>query len=359
MLGLDLLLIIPAGIPPHKALPDGIPEAGQRLTMTITAFAEAPNTVVSDIEINETSPNYTIDTIREIRRDHPDAEFFLLTGTDMFLSLETWRESEVLLNTVTPAVFSRNTGDGDRIKEYSLILKKRYGSNVRVVETEVVEISSSQVRQMLPLRKGAGYIADTNYSYIIKHRLYGAKPDWDWLRGKAHLMLNPARIPHVDGCETEVVKLACRWGVDIDDAREAAILHDITKRLTPEENLELLEAYGACTGQIGFAGEKLLHAKTGALLAKEEFGTSAAVSDAILWHTTGKPCMSGLEKVLYLADYIEPTRTFPGVEMLRELAYTDIDKAMMTGLEMSVSDITARGIIPDRTTIDALEYLKN
>ena len=68
--------------------------------------------------------------------------------------------------------------------------------------------------------------------------------------------------------------------------------------------------------------------------------------------------MSVLEKVLYIADYIEQTRDFKGVKRLRDLASSDLDEAMIAGLELSITDITGRGIIPDRTTIDALEYLK-
>lgn len=77
---------------------------------------------------------------------------------------------------------------------------------------------------------------------------------------------------------------------------------------------------------------KLLHAKTGAALARDLFGVSDEIYEAIRWHTTGKPDMRTLEKIIYLADYIEPTRDFPGLDRLRELAYEDLDKAMALGL---------------------------
>jgi nicotinate-nucleotide adenylyltransferase len=275
----------------------------------------------------------------------------------MFLSIESWRDSKTLMKTITPVVFPRKSDDLGPIAGYSLILKETYGSDTHVIQTEVVEISSSELRELLPKRGGVGYIADTNYSYIIKHRLYGAKPDWDWLRKRAFAMLDPARIPHVEGCELESLKLATRWGADPDETREAAILHDITKRLSPEENIRILEDNGETVGELEFAGEKLLHARTGAVLAKTEFGASKAVADAINWHTTGKAGMSVLEKILYIADYIEPTRDLDGIGLLRETAYEDIDRAVIMGLQMSIDDMTARGIVPNHSTFDALRAL--
>jgi nicotinate-nucleotide adenylyltransferase len=103
----------------------------------------------------------------------------------------------------------------------------------------------------------------------------------------------------------------------------------------------------------------LLHSKTGAEIAKVEFGMSDAVYDAIKWHTTGKADMTLLEKIVYMADYIEPNRDFEGVEQLRSLAYTDLDKALFKGLEMSIEDMKARGIVPHWRSQAAIDYLLN
>ena len=105
--------------------------------------------------------------------------------------------------------------------------------------------------------------------------------------------------------------------------------------------------------------EKLLHAKTGAALAREMFGISDRVYEAIRWHTTGKPDMNLLEKIVYMADYIEPNRDFEGVEKLRELSYENLDEALTLGLEMSLEDIRSYGIEPFRDTVEAYEWYKN
>ena len=146
------------------------------------------------------------------------------------------------------------------------------------------------------------------------------------------------------------------YGADLNEAREAAILHDITKRFSAEQHHEVFNRNGRALRSAGNANEKLYHAETGALFAREEFGISNEVFNAIFFHTTGKPNMTLLEKIIYIADYIEPTRNFEGVDALRRLAYTDIDKAMIMGLKMSIDDMERRGIVPEKTSSEALDF---
>jgi nicotinate-nucleotide adenylyltransferase len=104
---------------------------------------------------------------------------------------------------------------------------------------------------------------------------------------------------------------------------------------------------------------KLLHAKTGAALARALYGASDDVHDAIAWHTTGRADMKPLEKIMYLADYIEPTRVFEHLKELRSLAYAiSAHAAVAQGLQMSISDLRARGIVPHERTEQALSWLK-
>ncbi|MDR2572432.1 MAG: nicotinate (nicotinamide) nucleotide adenylyltransferase [Oscillospiraceae bacterium] len=327
---LDLVIVIPTGIPPHKKLPFGTPSPEMRFEMTKSAFGNTALFKVSDIEIYSNESNYTIDTVTILKREYTDARFFLLVGDDMFNSLDSWKESKTLLKTVTPILLSRS----------------------------VINISSSKLREMLPLRKGREFINEENYSHIIKHRLYGAKPDWEWLRESAHSMLNPLRIPHVKACEVEALRLAERWDVDPDDAREAAILHDITKKLDFNENMCIIAKRGIFVGELGPGEEKLLHSISASVLAQSVFGVSDTVADAIRWHTTGRAKMTMLEKLIYLADYIESTRDFPEVAILRKAAYENIDDALIMGLEMTVSDLRLRDITPNIATLDALNDLK-
>jgi len=326
---IDMLIVIPTGISPHKELPDDSPNTEARFIMTQNAFSSSKVISVSDMEINSSKNNYTIDTVRTVMQDYPNCEILLLVGTDMYNTLDSWKNSDELLNAVTPVLLSR----------------------------DVIKISSSEIRKMLPLREGREHLAESNYAYIIKNRLYNAKPDWTWLRNKAFSMLSPLRIPHVYACEVEAVKLAERWDVNSDDAQEAAILHDITKKLDFSQNMCIIAEHDVTLNELGNHGEKLLHSITGALLAQSEFGVSDTVADAIRWHTTGRPNMSMLEKVIYIADYIESTRDFPGVDLLRKAAYESIDDAMIIGLKMTINDLKSRGISPDSSTFEALDDL--
>ena len=179
------------------------------------------------------------------------------------------------------------------------------------------------------------------------------------LRDKAYRLLSEKRIPHVAGCEEEAVRMAERWGGESSLAAAAGILHDCTKKLAYEEQLQLIRKYDILCGDDLLNSPKLLHAVTGAAVAKHEFAMPEAVVSAIRWHTTGKAGMTLLEKIIYLADYIEPTRCFDGLDELRSLAYEDIDAAMALGLKMSVADVTARGNVPHSDSLAAYDYFLN
>lgn len=356
-LGLDLLLVIPAGIPPHKNLPDGSPSPSERLEMTVLAFQEMESVNVSDMEIIRDGKSFTVDTINAVQREYPDGEIYLLMGPDMLDIIEIWKNYNWIMENVTLAVFSRGTHEEIKIAETTVRLKKKYHVDIVIVRNEPVEISSSELRELLKNREGIEYIAEKVYSYINKNHLYGVKPSFKWLRQQAYAMLKPSRISHVAGCEEEAVRLARRWNADEDEAREAAILHDITKKLDLGDQLILCEKYGIMTDNVEKEERKLLHAKTGAAIAKEEFGMSEDVFNAILYHTTGRPDMTTLEKVIYLADYIEPNRDFEGLKALRHVAYENLDQAIIIGLQMSINDMKSRGIIPHWRTVEAIQSL--
>lgn len=179
------------------------------------------------------------------------------------------------------------------------------------------------------------------------------------IRDRAVDYLDPQRIPHVLGCEKEAVKLAERWAEDTYDAALAGILHDCTKRLSYKDQLKIIKESGTECDSDLLGQPKLLHAVTGALIARRDFGVTSKIFDGIRWHTTGRPAMTLFEKIIYLADYIEETRNFKGVDKLRELAYKDIDEAMLLGLEMSIDSIRSHGIEPYIDSFRAYEYYRN
>ena len=354
----DRVLVIPASIPPHKELAAGSPDAEKRLELTRLAFKELPYAEVTDMELTRTGKSYTSDTVAELLRKYPDAELMLAMGTDMFLSFETWHEYRYLIDNVTMLVFARREGEDEKIFKYGEYLESKYGAKINYIMHDPLPISSSEIRRLLPRRLGRELLPGVVFARIVKNGDYAAKPDFPWLREQSYAYLSPKRIPHVQGCAWEAVRLAQRWGESEEDAAEAGILHDITKKLVLSEQLILSEKYGIINDTYETANVKLLHAKTGAALARDLFNISDRVYSAIRWHTTGKPDMTLLEKIIYMADYIEPNRDFPGVDKLRKLAYEDLDAAMVLGLKMSLEDIRSYGAEPYEVTVSAYEWYK-
>ncbi len=139
----------------------------------------------------------------------------------------------------------------------------------------------------------------------------------------------PGRAAHIFGCEKTAAKLARCWGVDEEKARFAALLHDITKQYSQIEQLNFVQKYGILIDETFNQFPALSHAVTGAAVARAEYGADEDVVNAVRYHTTGRPGMTKLEKILYLADYIEPTRNFDGLEETRKLAYQNLDAAVL------------------------------
>ena len=365
-LGLDKLLLIPAAIPPHKALPSDTPAPEHRLAM-VEKWADGmgAGVEVSALELEREGKSYTSDTLRAIRQTYPDAELWLLMGTDMFLTLHLWHEPEVILSLAGICAFGRTEQDGEALfapqREH---LQKDFDAKITTITLPgLVDISSTRLREQLENGGGGQYLLPSVYGYILMHRLYGTKADLknldlNQLRACSYSMMRAKRIPHVMGVEEEAVKLAQRWGPDPELARRAGILHDCTKYYELPEQLDICEEYGVRLDALEQKAVKLLHSKTGACIARGVFGQPDAVYDAIFWHTTGKADMTTLEKVLYIADYMEPNRDFDGVERLRHLAYTDLDKAMLLGVEMTIQEMQQRQVPIHTNTLQARDWLR-
>lgn len=165
--------------------------------------------------------------------------------------------------------------------------------------------------------------------------------------------LHGYRYEHTLGCERAARLLAQRFGGDAEKAAFAAILHDITKHLSKEEQLNLCDKYGIIPCNVEKSEPKMLHGKTAAAIALDEYGAPQDVCAAIACHTTGKAGMTLLDKILYLADYIEDTRDFPGVDKARELAKNDIDAALLYCYDQTLCDLIGRGKLIHSDTIGA------
>lgn len=349
----DRFLIIPTNIPPHKDMAQDSPEKEERLNLCRLAFEEIPGAEVSELEMNREGRSYSADTVEQLRRRYPEDIFYLVVGSDMFLSFCTWYKFQYLLENCVLAVLSREEDDLPELEHFQAKLAENYGGKSLLLPHDPLPMSSGEIRQRLRRGLGADMLPEKVYAEIIRRRCYEAQPELTWLRSQVAPMLSSQRMAHTAGCEQEAVQLARRWGENPESAAVAGILHDITKNLGYDEQLILCEKYGIILDIAEKENPKLLHAITGAAKARELFGVPDAVYEAIRWHTTGKPDMTTLEKIIYLADYIEPTRDFEGLEKLRSLAYEDLDRAMALGLEMSLEEIRRQNVEPHRASLEA------
>ena len=360
-LRLSKLLLIPSGTSPHKILPPHSPTPQQRLEMLQLAAGE--NMEVSDLEIARGGISYTYMTVDQLKEIYPQQELVLLMGTDMFLSFLTWKEPERIIGKASLGVFYRGESrEAEQILQQKKVMEAM-GATVYLVENPVTHISSTQIRRMLTFHCGSEFLPDGVETYIRTNGLYNTGEDlrnlpMDKLEQVVVSLLKPNRVAHVLGCRDTAAELARRWGADETDAARAGLLHDITKALDGPLQLTLCRDYGMVLDGFFENNPKTLHALTGSLVAERIFGENKAVVDAIASHTTGKPNMNLLEKIIYVADYMEPNRDFPGVETLRHMAYTDLDQALKLGLTMTLDLLKEQGREISPESAQALAYLE-
>ena len=361
-LELSRLILIPDRIAPHKEIPAGSPTPEQRLEMLRIAAGNTPGMEVSDIELKREGPSYSYVTVQQMKQQYSEAELILLMGTDMFLSFQNWKHPEKILENASLGVFYR----GDKGEQAAIEAKKaemeRAGAKIYLVKNDVVNISSTQMRRLLAFRCAGELLPEGVLDYIREHHLYNTRAPWknlpmDELEAVVISLLKHNRIAHVLGCRDTAVELAKRWGADVTDAARAGILHDITKAIDGPLQLTLCDAYGKILSDFSKRYPKTLHALTGSLVAERIFGENEAVVSAIEHHTTGKADMNLLETIIYVADYMEPNRDFPGVEKLRELAFTDIRAALKLGLEMTLEHLNRQGNEVSPESREALAWL--
>ncbi len=363
-LKLDKLLMIPDKIAPHKQLPEGSATAEQRMEMLCLGVEGIGGIEVSDLALKRQDTSYTYETVAQLRKEYPDARLYLLMGSDMLPKFTDWREAETILQNAALAVFHRG---GKTEKDEMLRSKEKIeamGGEVILLDNPIRDISSTQLRRMLVFRCASEFIPPNVEEYIFKNGIYGTAEDYsnlpiEKLEQVVVSLLKPSRVKHVLGCRQTAVELARLYGVNETDAARAALLHDITKALDGPLQLTLCRSYGTILDDFSAKNPKTLHALTGSLVAGRIFGENKAVVDAICCHTTGKADMNLLEKIIYVADYMEPNREFPGVEKLRELAYNDITQALELGLEMTLAMLNEQGRDISPESREALLYLKN
>lgn len=175
----------------------------------------------------------------------------------------------------------------------------------------------------------------------------------EWVEAR----IKPKRFQHTLGVEETAVQLARIYGVNPYEASIAALLHDNAKNLSNEELYRICQTYYP---QYNLTQEysSVFHAFAGAITAKRRYSElSNDVINAICFHTTGRPNMSTLEKIIYAADYAEPGREpFPGLELIREYLFNDLDDGIRHMLQQTVDYVKMKNKKIHPLTITTLDY---
>jgi predicted HD superfamily hydrolase involved in NAD metabolism len=174
---------------------------------------------------------------------------------------------------------------------------------------------------------------------------------------KLKAVLDPERFEHSLRVEKTAVKLARKYGVSVKKASQAALLHDYARKFKGEKLLQAAKKFKLKIDAISEFEPKLLHAELGSLLVKRDFGiTSSAILKAIKKHTIGSPRMNKLEEIIYLADHIEEGRDFAGVKKIRELAFKDMDKAIIASTAKMLSFLIKKELPLHSGTVQTRNY---
>ena len=177
-LKLDKLLLMPAAVPPHKALPENTPSQEHRLAM-VEKLADAmdlPGVVeVSTLELEREGKSYTSETLEELRRRYPKAELWLLMGTDMFLTLHLWHDAKTILRLAKICAFGRTEQDGEAVfaPQREFLTREYHADVVTITLPGLIDVSSTQLRELLVRGKGREYLLPSVYGYILMNHLYG------------------------------------------------------------------------------------------------------------------------------------------------------------------------------------------
>ncbi|MGN0355643.1 MAG: bis(5'-nucleosyl)-tetraphosphatase (symmetrical) YqeK [Muricoprocola sp.] len=169
------------------------------------------------------------------------------------------------------------------------------------------------------------------------------------------------RYEHTEGVMYTAAALAMKYGEDVEKALVAGLLHDCAKCIPDSKKIKICKKHHIEVTELELNNPFLLHAKLGAFLAKDKYDIEdQEILDAIACHTTGKPAMTLLDKIIYISDYIEPMRSkAPNLADVRRLAFEDIDVTLFKILSDTLEYLKNSSKTMDCMTLKTYEYYKN
>ena len=343
-------LFIPAGEPPNK-IGRQKTDKEHRFNMVLSSICMYPAYDVSRMEIDRPGASYTVDTIEALKEICLDnAKIFLCIGADAFFEILTWKDTTRLLRICELIVISR-PGLPDTVA-FAKRLMKENSCKIHHLDIPQLEISSKLLREKITNGQNVScFMPSEAEEYARKFHLYTHEDSeltparFEVVKAKIKRILSAARFLHTLGTIEESERLAVHYGADVNKARWAALLHDCAKEYSARKKQRLCEMWNIPLDEILVSNIDLTHSLLSSESARRDYNVhDEEILNAIRYHTTGNKNMSLLDKIIYLADFIDPYREdYPPLKKMREYAYKNIDKALLIGHKYTIHDLKERG----------------
>lgn len=332
VLGLDFVIMLTDGNPPHKNGGE-LPDAKLRHIMLKKAIKGKSKLIACDFEVKRSEYSYTATTLEFFKRIYPEDKLYFIMGGDSLDYFQDWYKPERIAELAALAVYGRG-------KEHNYrYIEEKYGAEIVRLDGEFFDISSTELRNMPLDMKGS--VPDSVYDFIQKYKLYlPMRSDMEILSE----LLNEKRLVHSIGVAKTAKALAEKYGEDSETAERAGLLHDAAKFIPHEKALAMCDELEADIDPIERTIAPLVHPKLGAELVKCLFGIQEGkITSAIRCHTVGKPNMSLLDKIIFVADMCEEGRSFPGADEIRKEAFENLDSAVLMCVNKTIEFNHSKG----------------
>lgn len=356
---LDEIWIMPNGKPPHKDITSIEAETAHRVEMIKLAISQEERFVLQTYEVDNKEVNYSYKTMEHFKQIYPEYEFYFIIGADSLFCLEQWGHPERLLKTCIMLAAYRDGKNTTEMEEQIAYLTQKFDADIRLLNMPNVDIASRNIRRQLQMGLSVdGKIPKSVSNYITDKKLYSL--DLIEMCEKVKSQQTEKRYEHTLGVMYTAAALAMRYSENIKKAMVAGLFHDCAKGIPADLQLQYCEEYGIEITDAERFTPELLHAKLGAYFAKTKYEVDDEdILESIAYHTTGKPNMTTLNKIIYIADFIEPNRNHTShLTEIRRLAFEDLDQCLVKTLESTLSYLKTKKWVIDPMTEKTYEYYK-
>ena len=349
LLNYDRVILVPAFQSPFKSANEGA-SVRDRIDMLTASIPGDPRFAIEDCEINREGLSYTIDTLKDIiARYMPEGKPGLIMGDDLLSTFHNWRSPAEIADMADLIIARREAGSIDL---------KTFPYPHRIIDNEIINVSSSQIRNKIARGEAWRYLLPNGARHIIEERLlYGFTPDNfesgevnDFntimhLENEVRRILSPKRFIHSKNTALLALDMARRLGLDCQKAYLAGITHDICKEHEEKELVRLATQDGSNVSKLEKKKPGLLHARAGTALLKKKYGINdKEILEAVYCHTTGQEEMSSLAKIVYIADKIEPSRPDVDSELRKMSRSLELDSIFRAVFDNTVAQLRARDL---------------